>query len=161
MTTKIVECVPNFSEGRDKSVIDQITKSIKKVDGTKLLSVEMGADVNRTVVTFIGTPEAVKDAAFQAIKKASTLIDMQKHSGAHPRMGATDVCPFVPVEGVTMEDCVEISKEVGARVGKELEIPVYLYEESAQKPDRKNLASILHGYPFHRDKRKDISGTHT
>jgi glutamate formiminotransferase/formiminotetrahydrofolate cyclodeaminase len=145
MTTRIVECVPNFSEGRDKAIIDQITTAIEAVDGAKLLSVEMGADVNRTVVTFIGTPEAVKEAAFQAIKKASAVIDMQKHSGAHPRMGATDVCPFVPVEGVTMQDCVEISKEVGARVGKELEIPVYLYEESAQKPDRKNLASIRQG----------------
>jgi glutamate formiminotransferase/formiminotetrahydrofolate cyclodeaminase len=156
MTTKIVECVPNFSEGRDKVVIDQITKVIEEVDGAKLLSVEMGADVNRTVVTFIGTPEAVKKAAFQAIKKASTLIDMQKHSGAHPRMGATDVCPFVPIEGVTMEDCVEISKEVGTRVGKELEIPVYLYEESAQKLDRKNLASIRQGeYEGFKEKIKD------
>ena len=156
MTTKIVECVPNFSEGRDKSVIDQIAKAIEEVEGAKLLSVEIGADVNRTVVTFIGTPEAVKEAAFQAIKKASTVIDMQKHSGAHPRMGATDVCPFVPVEGVTMQDCVKISKEVGARVGKELEIPVYLYEESAQKPDRKNLASIRQGeYEGFKEKIKD------
>ncbi|GAB4328608.1 MAG: hypothetical protein Kow0037_03070 [Calditrichia bacterium] len=145
MSLKIVECVPNFSEGRNKDVIDQICAAITGVSGTKLLSVEMGADVNRTVVTFIGTPEAVKEAAFQAIKKAAELIDMRQHKGAHPRMGATDVCPFVPVEGVTMEDCVEISKEVGQRVGEELGISVFLYEESAQKPERKNLANIRKG----------------
>ncbi len=145
MAVRIVECVPNFSEGRDKSVIDRITGSIKAVSGVELLSVEMGADVNRTVVTFIGSPEAVKEAAFQAIKTAAEVIDMRKHSGAHPRMGATDVCPFVPVEGVTMEDCIEISRAVGKRVGEELGIPIFLYEESAQQPDRKNLANIRKG----------------
>ncbi|GAB4374036.1 MAG: hypothetical protein Kow0042_18360 [Calditrichia bacterium] len=156
MSEKIVECVPNFSEGKDKAIIDQITQAITAVSGTQLLSVEMGADVNRTVVTFIGTPEAVKEAAFQAIKKAAELIDMRKHRGAHPRMGATDVCPFVPVEGVTMQDCVEISKEVGARVGNELGIPVFLYEESAQKPDRKNLGNIRQGeYEGMEEKLKD------
>ncbi len=145
MTEKIVECVPNFSEGRDKAVIDQITAEITAVSGTTLLSSEMGADVNRTVVTFIGSPEAVKEAAFRAIKKAAELIDMRQHKGAHPRMGATDVCPFVPVSGVTMADCVEISKEVGARVGRELGIPVYLYEESASKPEWKSLANVRTG----------------
>ncbi|MEJ2634294.1 MAG: glutamate formimidoyltransferase [Calditrichia bacterium] len=145
MAVKIVECVPNFSEGRDNGILDQITGAIKSVSDAQLLSVEMGADVNRTVVTFIGTPEAAKEAAFQAIKKASEVIDMRKHKGAHPRMGATDVCPFVPVEGVTMEDCVQLSKELGERVGKELGIPVYLYEESAQVPERRNLANIRRG----------------
>jgi len=145
MPEQIVECVPNFSEGRDKQVIEQIVGAIKSVSGTEVLSVEMGADVNRTVVTFIGSPEAVKEAAFQAIKKAAELIDMSKHKGAHPRMGATDVCPFVPVEGVTMEDCVRISEEVARRVGEELKIPVYLYEESARTPERKNLANIRQG----------------
>lgn len=145
MSARIVECVPNFSEGRDKVVIDHIAQAIKAVKDIQLLSVEMGADVNRTVVTFIGSPEAVKEAAFQGIKKAAELIDMRKHHGAHPRLGATDVCPFVPVEGVTMEDCVQISKEVGRRVADELGIPVYLYEMSAQHPDRKNLANIRQG----------------
>jgi glutamate formiminotransferase/formiminotetrahydrofolate cyclodeaminase len=145
MISKIVECVPNFSEGRDKVVMDQITQAIKAVKDIQLLSVEMGADVNRTVVTFIGPPAAVKEAAFQGIKKAAEVIDMRKHHGAHPRMGATDVCPFVPVEGVTMEDCVQISKEVGQRVGEELGISVYLYELSAQHPDRQNLANIRQG----------------
>ena len=142
---KIVECVPNFSEGRDKAVIDQITAVIKSVGDVKLLSVEMGGDVNRTVVTFVGSPDSVKEAAFQAIRKAAEIIDMRRHQGAHPRMGATDVCPFVPVEGVTMEDCVAISREVGKRVGEELNIPVYLYENSARQPDRRNLASIRQG----------------
>lgn len=145
MIEKIVECVPNFSEGRDKAVIDQITSEIKSVSNVQLLSVEPGADVNRTVVTFIGSPEGVKEAAFKAIKKAAELIDMRKHKGAHPRMGATDVCPFVPVSGVTMQDCVEISKEVGKRVGEELGIPVYLYEESARKPEWRSLANIRAG----------------
>ncbi len=145
MSNPIVECVPNFSEGRDKSVIDQITAEIKKVSGVKLLSAEMGADVNRTVVTFIGSPEGVKEAAFNAIKKAAELIDMSQHKGAHPRMGATDVCPFVPVNDITMAECVEISREVAKRVGEELKIPVYLYEESATTPERRSLATIRAG----------------
>ncbi len=145
MLDRIVECVPNFSEGRDKSVIDQITAEITAVNGTELLSCEMGADVNRTVVTFIGSPEAVAEAAFRAIKKAAALIDMRNHKGAHPRMGATDVCPFVPVNGVTMDDCVEISREVGKRVGEELGVPVYLYEASASKPEWQSLANIRTG----------------
>ncbi len=142
---KLVECVPNFSEGRDKAIIDEIAGAIAGSAGVKLLDVDPGADTNRTVVTFIGTPEGVKEAAFNAIRKAQELIDMTKHKGAHGRMGATDVCPFVPVAGVTMEDCVEIAKEVGKRVADELGIPVYLYEEAAQKPERANLANCRKG----------------
>jgi len=142
---KIVECVPNFSEGRDMGIIKQITDEIEKVEGAILLDVDPGADTNRTVVTFVGTPEAVKEAAFRAIKKAAELIDMSKHKGAHPRMGATDVCPFVPVSGVTMEDCVQIAREVGERVAGELGIPVYLYEEAATRPERRSLADIRAG----------------
>ena len=128
---KIVECVPNFSEGRDMAVMEKITDEIKKIPGAELLDVDPGKDTNRTVVTVAGDPDAVMEAAFQAIKKASEVIDMSKHSGAHSRMGATDVCPFVPVSGVTMEDCVEIAKKLGQRVAEELKIPIYLYEEAA------------------------------
>ncbi len=142
---KIVECVPNFSEGRDEAIIKQITDRIEEVDGVVLLDVDPGKDTNRTVVTFVGTPEGVEEAAFRAIKKASELIDMRQHSGTHPRMGATDVCPFVPVAGVTTEDCIEISKKLGRRVGDELEMPVYLYEHSASTPERENLANIRQG----------------
>ena len=142
---KIVECVPNFSEGRDLKIIDQITDAIKSVKGAFLLDVDPGADTNRTVVTFVGDPDSAMEAAFQAIKKASQLIDMSKHHGAHPRMGATDVCPFVPVSGVTMDDCVEYAKKVGKRVGEELGIPIYLYEYAASKPEWKNLAEARKG----------------
>ena len=142
---KIVECVPNFSEGRNMAVIDKITDEIKKVPGAGLLDVDPGKDTNRTVVTFAGDPDAVLEAAFQAIKKASELIDMSKHTGAHSRMGATDVCPFVPVSGVTMEDCVEISKKLGRRVAEELNIPIYLYEEAATSEERRSLAYIREG----------------
>ena len=142
---KIVECVPNFSEGRDEAIIKQITDRIEEVDGVVLLDVDPGKDTNRTVVTFVGTPEGVEEAAFRAIKKASEIIDMRQHSGTHPRMGATDVCPFVPVAGVTTEDCIEISKKLGKRVGDELKIPVYLYEHSASTPERQNLANIRQG----------------
>ncbi len=142
---KIVECVPNFSEGRDMAVIKRITDAIESVDGVKLLDVDPGADTNRTVVTFVGSPEAVREAAFRAVKKAAEVIDMTKHHGAHPRMGATDVCPFVPVSGVTMEDCVEIAGQVGKRIGEELGIPVYLYEEAATKPEWHNLAEVRKG----------------
>jgi glutamate formiminotransferase/formiminotetrahydrofolate cyclodeaminase len=141
----IVECVPNFSEGRNKEIIDQITNEIESVEGIDLLSVEMGADVNRTVVTFIGPPSSVKEAAFRGIRKAASVIDMRKHEGAHPRMGATDVFPFVPVNGISMEDVVQISKDVAKRVGEELRIPVYLYEESAASEERKSLANIRKG----------------
>jgi len=142
---KIVECVPNFSEGRDMAVIDQISAEIKKIVGVELLDVDPGRDTNRTVVTFAGSPDGVEEAAFQAIKKAAELIDMFRHSGAHPRMGATDVCPFVPVAGVTMAECVEIAKKLGRRVGEELAIPVYLYEEAAASEERKSLAYIRAG----------------
>lgn len=145
MTEKLIECVPNFSEGRNDDVINQITNVIKNIDGVKLLDVDPGFDMNRTVVTFVGGPAGVKEAAFQAIAKAYELIDMSKHTGSHPRMGATDVCPFVPVSGVTIEECIELSKEVAKRVGDELGIPVYLYEKSAQTPERQNLAVIRQG----------------
>ncbi|MEE9572704.1 MAG: glutamate formimidoyltransferase, partial [Candidatus Neomarinimicrobiota bacterium] len=153
---KLIECVPNFSEGRDLNKINQITDSIKKVEGATLLDVDPGKDTNRTVVTIVGAPAAVAEAAFKAIKTASQVIDMRQQKGTHPRMGATDVCPFVPVSGVTMEDCVKLSKQVGKRVGEELGIPVYLYEYSAQKSDRVNLAKIRAGeYEGLADKLKD------
>jgi len=142
---KLVECVPNFSEGRDVEKIRTITKEIEATPLVTLLDVDPGESTNRTVVTFIGTPEGVKEAAFRAIKKAAEVLDMSKHTGAHSRIGATDVCPFVPVSGVSMEECVQIAHEVGKRVASELDIPVYLYEEAAQKPKRKNLANIRVG----------------
>src|SRR5574342_494398 len=142
---KIVECVPNFSEGRDAAVIKQITNQIEAVKEVQLLDVDPGADTNRVVVTFIGSPEAVKEAAFRAAQRASALIDMSKHHGSHARLGALDVCPFIPVAGVTMEDCVAIAKAVGQRLGEELQIPVYLYEYAATRPERKNLAAIRAG----------------
>lgn len=142
---RVVECVPNFSEGRDKAKIKAITDAIEAVSGVRLLDVEMGADTHRTVVTFVGPPEAVLEAAFQGIARASQLIDLSVHKGEHPRMGATDVCPFVPVEGVTMQQCVALAQKLGERVGRELEIPVYLYEEAATKPERKSLSEIRKG----------------
>ena len=142
---KLVECVPNFSEGRDREKIGAITREIEAVPGVKLLDVDPGASTNRTVVTFIGTPEAVKEAAFRAIAKAAEVIDMRGHKGAHSRIGATDVCPFVPVSGVTMVDCVRLAGELGARVASELGIPVYLYEAAARKPERRNLAVVRAG----------------
>ncbi len=142
---KIIECVPNISEGRNPGKIKKITDEIKKVKRVKLLDVESDRDHNRTVVTFIGEPSAIKKAAFSAIKKAGELIDMSKHHGEHPRMGAVDVCPFIPVKGVTMEDCIKLARELGKKVGQELDIPVYLYEEAARKPERKNLENIRRG----------------
>ncbi len=153
---KLMECVPNFSEGRDMAVIDAIAASIKEVNGVSLLDVDPGADTNRTVFTMAGEPEAVVEAAFQAIKTASELIDMSKHSGAHPRMGATDVCPFIPISNMTMEECVEYAKKLGKRVGEELEIPVYLYEHAASKPEWQNLANVRQGeYEALPEKAKD------
>jgi len=137
--------VPNFSEGKDLSIIKQITNEIENISGTMLLDVDPGAETNRTVVTFIGTPESVLESAFRAIKKASELINMKNHKGEHPRMGATDVCPFIPVNGVTIEECVEISKKLGHRVADELNIPVYLYEYSATEKKRESLAVIREG----------------
>lgn len=145
MSDKLIECVPNFSEGQNPAVIKQITDEIEKIGGIKLLDVDPGYDMNRTVVTFVGEPEQVKEAAFQAIKKAAELIDMSTHQGSHPRMGATDVCPFIPVSGVTIDECIQLSKEVAERVGNELGIPVYLYEKSAQTPERENLAVVRKG----------------
>jgi glutamate formiminotransferase len=142
---RIVECVPNFSEGRRKQVIDQIAEAIAIVAGVHVLDVQSDADHNRTVVTFVGEPEAVEEAAFQGIGKAAELIDMNLHCGEHPRMGAADVVPFVPIKNVTMGDCVAIARRVGERVGRELDIPVYLYEEAAMRPERRNLAEVRRG----------------
>ncbi len=139
---KIVECVPNFSEGRRKEVIDQIVEAIAIVPGVHVLDVQSDADHNRTVATFAGQPEAVEEAAFRGIQKAAELIDMSLHRGEHPRMGAADVVPFVPIKGVTMEDCVAMARRLGERVGRELDIPVYLYEKAATRPERQNLAEV-------------------
>ena len=145
MEKRIIECVPNFSEGCDMEIIKQITDVIESVEGVKLLDVDPGKDTNRTVVTFVGNPEAVSEAAFLSVKKASEIIDMSKHHGAHPRMGATDVCPFVPVSGITMEDAVSVAHKVAERIGDELGIPVYCYEYAASKPERRNLANCRSG----------------
>ena len=142
---QLIECVPNFSEGQDLSIIKAITDEIEKVDGVKLLDVDPGKATNRTVVTFVGTPNEVVEAAFLAIKKASELIDMSKHSGEHPRMGATDVCPMIPISNISMEETVKYAEKLAKRVGEDLQIPVYLYEEAAKTPERKNLAVIRSG----------------
>ncbi len=142
---KIIECVPNFSEGRDMNIINQITAEIKNTDGVKLLDVDPGATTNRTVVTFAGEPDAVIEAAFKAVKKATELIDMSKHKGAHPRFGATDVCPLVPVANITMQEVIEYANKLGKRIGEELGIPVYLYEFAAKSEDRRNLANVRAG----------------
>src|SRR6184192_583522 len=139
---KLIECVPNFSEGRELDVIRQITGTIESVDGVSLLDVDPGASTNRTVVTFVGGPEATVQAAFRAIQKAAELIDMRKHKGAHPRMGATDVCPFIPVSNVSWEEAIACAKQLGRRVGEELNIPVYLYERAAKDESRANLSVI-------------------
>ncbi|MBP8978725.1 MAG: glutamate formimidoyltransferase [Bacteroidales bacterium] len=145
MTKRIIECVPNFSEGRDLGIIRQITDEIEQVEGVKLLDVDPGKATNRTVVTFVGEPEAVVEAAFRAIKKAASLIDMRKHKGAHPRFGATDVCPLVPVANISMEETVKYAHRLAERIGKELNIPVYCYENAALKPERRNLADVRAG----------------
>jgi glutamate formiminotransferase / formiminotetrahydrofolate cyclodeaminase len=142
---QIVECVPNFSEGRDPGIVKMIAEAIAEVSGVKFLSAEPDKDYNRTVVTFVGEPEGVLEAAFRATARAAELIDMTRHTGEHPRMGATDVVPFVPVSGVTMHDCVQLARRYGERVAAELGIPVYLYEEAASRPERKNLAAIRKG----------------
>ena len=142
---KLVECVPNFSEGRDQNKIGDIVKQMSDVPGITVLDVDSGPDTNRTVVTIVGSPQAVGEAAFQGIKRASEVLDMSQHSGTHPRMGATDVCPFIPVSDVSIEECVKLSKLVGKRVGDELGIPVYLYEKSAQKDNRVKLPDIRKG----------------
>ncbi|MBA3273014.1 MAG: glutamate formimidoyltransferase [Chthoniobacterales bacterium] len=142
---KVIECVPNFSEGRDLAVIRQVTAAIEAVEGITLLDVDPGASTNRTVVTFAGTPEAAVEAAFRGIQKAAELIDMRKQKGAHPRMGATDVCPFVPISDVTAEEAIACAEQLGKRVGEELKIPVYLYEKAARDPSRSNLSIIRAG----------------
>lgn len=142
---QIVECVPNFSEGRDLNVIKQITAEVEAVEGVKLLDVDPGEATNRTVVTFVGEPDAVVEAAFNAVKKAAELIDMRRHHGAHPRIGATDVLPIVPVSGITLEECAEISRRLARRIADELAIPCYCYEAAALKSERKNLAVCRKG----------------
>src|SRR5213082_3748185 len=142
---KLIECVPNFSEGRDPDIIRQSTDAIVSVDGVSLLDVDPGATTNRTVVTFVGSPEAAVESAFRGIQKAAELIDMRKHKGAHPRMGATDVCPFIPVSNVSWEEAIACAQKLGKRVGEELKIPVYLYEKAAKDKSRSNLAVIRAG----------------
>lgn len=142
---RLVECVPNFSEGRDLGIINAITESIRAVRGVRLLSAEPDKDYNRCVVTFIGEPEVVQEAAFQATKVAAQRIDMRTHKGEHPRLGATDVVPFIPISGVSMQECVMLAKGYGNRVALELHIPIYLYEEAARTSERKNLSAIRKG----------------
>ena len=142
---QLIECVPNFSEGVNLNIIKQITDTIEQVEGVRLLNVDPGKATNRTVVTFVGHPKAVIDAAFLAIKKASELIDMTKHKGEHPRMGATDVCPLIPISGITMEETAKYAQQLAKRVGEELNIPAYLYEHAQPKAERKNLSIIRNG----------------
>jgi glutamate formiminotransferase/formiminotetrahydrofolate cyclodeaminase len=142
---KLIECVPNFSEGRDLDIIRQITDAIESVEGVSLLDVDPGASTNRTVVTFVGNPDATVEAAFRGIKKAAELIDMRKHKGAHPRMGATDVCPFIPVSNVSWDEAIACANQLGQRVGEQLNIPVFLYEKAAKDQSRSNLSVIRAG----------------
>ena len=142
---RLVECVPNFSEGRDRAVIDAIANAIAGVSGVKLLDIDPGADTNRTVYTFVGTPEAVSDAAVASAHQAAALINMSRHRGAHPRIGALDVCPIVPIDGVTMDECVITARAIGARLAAELQIPIYFYEQAATREDRRSLADIRAG----------------
>jgi glutamate formiminotransferase / formiminotetrahydrofolate cyclodeaminase len=141
----IVECVPNFSEGRNSDTINAIGAAVRSVAGVTLLSVEPDKDYNRTVVTFVGSPDAVVEAAYQATRVAAEVIDMSQHKGEHPRLGATDVVPFVPVSGVSMQECVRLANQYGKRVAQDLGIPIYLYEEAATRPERRNLATIRKG----------------
>ena len=145
MPPKIVECIPNFSEARRPEVVDTIIASVASVNGVRILDSHSDVDHNRTVLTFVGTPEAVEEAAYQGIAKAAELIDLNHHQGEHPRMGATDVVPFVPISGVTMQECVEMARRLGKRVAETLDIPVYFYEEAAIRQDRKNLEDIRRG----------------
>lgn len=155
---QLVECVPNFSEGRDQKVIDAIADAMRAVQGVSLLDIDPGVSTNRTVMTLVGPPEAVLEAAYQGIASAASLIDMRRQTGEHPRMGATDVCPFIPVSGVTMADCVKLAERLGARVGKDLGIPIYLYSEAARTESRRNLADIRKGeYEALPEKMKDES----
>jgi glutamate formiminotransferase len=141
----VVECVPNFSEGRRKEIVDRIVYSISSVPGIKILDVEMDPDHNRSVVTFVGNKQSIQEGAFRGARAAVELIDLTKHKGEHPRMGALDVLPFVPIQGVTMEDCVGIAHSVGARIARQLKVPIFLYEAAAKKPERKNLEKVRKG----------------
>src|SRR5574337_722338 len=153
---RLVECVPNFSEGNNTETINAIAASISKVAGVKLLGVEPDKDYNRTVVTFVGEPQPVLEAAYQSTKVAVERIDMQHHKGEHPRIGAVDVLPFVPIAGVTMEECVRLANEYAKRAAHDFKLPIYLYEAAATKPERKNLANIRKGeYESLPDKLKD------
>ncbi len=143
--SRIIECVPNFSEGRNMAVIDEIAKEIKKVRGVRLLDIDPGWDTNRTVVTLVGSPDEVLEAAFHAVKRSHELIDMRQHKGAHPRFGACDVCPIIPVSGISMEECAELARKLGKRLGEELDYPVYFYEHAATTPIRRNLATVRAG----------------
>ena len=138
----ILECVPNFSEGRRPEVIESIAAAVRQTEGVQLLDIDPGKATNRTVFTFAGSPDQVIEAAFQAIKTASRLIDMRTHTGEHPRMGATDVCPLIPVSGITMEEAASYAHKLAKRVGDELQIPVYMYEAAATRPERQNLATL-------------------
>lgn len=145
MEKRIVECVPNFSEGRDKAIIRQITSAIESSGGVKLLDVDPGEATNRTVVTFVGSPEAVVEAAFAGVKRAAELIDMRRHKGAHPRMGATDVLPLIPICGITLAECAELARKLAERIAAELHVPTYCYEAAAFTPERRNLRSAVPG----------------
>ena len=145
MSKPLVECIANYSEARRPEVVEAIAQSINSVPGVRILDQHSDQDHNRSVITFLGNPEAIEEAAFQSIKKAAELIDLDHHTGEHPRIGATDVVPFVPISDVTMEDCVAIARRLGQRVGTELNIPVYLYEQAATQPERQNLENIRRG----------------
>lgn len=143
--TKLIECVPNFSEGRNSAVVDEIASAVRDSRGVLFLGSEMDADHNRSVLTFVGTPDEVVEAAFRACRKASELIDMNRHRGEHPRIGATDVIPLIPISGIAMEECIELSRGLAEKIAVELHIPTYLYEKSATRPERKNLSDIRKG----------------
>src|ERR1700688_381074 len=143
--TPIIECVPNFSEGIDPQIIQSITDEVESVEGVRLLNVDPGKATNRTVVTFVGEPKAVVEAAFRAIKKAGELIDMGKHKGEHPRMGATDVCPLIPITNISMEETAVFAQRLAENVGEEIQLPVYLYEAAQAKKERSNLSVIRAG----------------
>ena len=155
---RIVECVPNFSEGRDMSVINRIVDAIKEVEGVKVLDVDPGEATNRTVVTFVGEPEAVVEAAFRSVRRAAELIDMRRHSGAHPRIGATDVLPLIPVSGITLEECAAMARTLAERIATELRVPTYCYEAAAFTPERKNLAVCRKGEYEGLAERADLPG---
>ena len=145
MTNPLVECVPNFSEGRRGDVLEEIKAAISAVQGATVLDIHSDPDHNRSVITFVGTPDAVEEAAFQMIKKAAQLIDLDQQSGEHPRIGATDVVPFIPISDISMDECVAMAHRLGERVAKELDIPIYFYESAAKIPDRKRLEVIRRG----------------